>query len=107
MTTPMVGLSWRNLDLWINGLALLSVCCLAGPAFHANRYGRLVARLTTNRPRFKDGADHRIRADAIRRLRHLQGDWTAWKGTLLLIGTALAGLSSGLAVMRALVAGAS
>jgi hypothetical protein len=102
----MVGLSWRNLDLWINGIALLSVLCLAVPEFYANRYGRLVARLTINRPRFANPEDYRPRADAIRMLRQLQGDWTAWKGALLIVGTGLAGLSSSLAVLKTLTASA-
>jgi hypothetical protein len=100
----MVGLRWGNYDLWVNGLALASVVCLAVPAFHANRYGRLVARLTTNRPKFADPEVRRIRAEVIRQLRRLQGDWTAWKGGLLIAGTGLAAFSSLLAVIKALTA---
>lgn len=75
----MVGLRWNNCDLWVNGLALVSVVCLAVPAFHADRYGR-------------------------RQLRTLRGDWTAWKGGLPIAGMRLAALSSLLATIKALTA---
>lgn len=90
-------------DLVINGIGLLGVALLAIPALFANSYGRLMAKITkldgptiTGNPALR-----RVRRDLVSAIRRKQGEWTPWKSGLLVGGTALAGLSYLLGMIKA------
>jgi hypothetical protein len=87
-------------DIIINGIGLLSIACLSVPALHANKYGKLIYRLSTIKGRFADPNINQVRHELLQNLRELQSQWTAWKGRLLIGGTILAGVSYVLALMK-------
>jgi hypothetical protein len=82
----------------------LGICCLAVPAWHASKYGRLVARLSTGGAPFKDTNILDARKRVLTELRTLQNEWKRWKGNLLLVGTSLGGLSSLLGILKPILA---
>jgi hypothetical protein len=89
------------LDLIVSLVGLVSVVCLAVPAWHINKYGRLLARLSPTKTDYADQAVQQMREQARAALQHLQIRWTAWKSNLLVAGTLLAGASYVIAVVKA------
>ena len=89
----------------LGGVAGLSgVVFLAIPALHANKYGRLIARLNASNTRLGDqAAQERNREIARAALKGLQDSWTPFKANCLIVGTALAGLSSLITMVKVLV----
>lgn len=87
-------------DIVANLSGLAGIACLAVPAWHANKYGRLVARL--NAASSSDlGEDlSGMQRQAIDSLKELQAEWTAWKGNLLIVGTILAGISYAIPLLK-------
>jgi hypothetical protein len=90
-------------DTVINLTGLIGVACLAVPAWYANKYGRLLARLHSSRTPYGGNAGRTLRLAAAHALRQLQDEWTPWKGGLLIVGTMLAGISYLLALVKALL----
>jgi hypothetical protein len=87
-------------DVVINTIALAGIACLAVPAWHANRYGRLIARLATGGAPFKDPHVLNARKRVLEDLRTLQGEWKRWKANLLIAGTGLSALASILGIVK-------
>jgi hypothetical protein len=88
-------------DMLINAVGLAGIMLLAIPAFYANAYARLLARIGTNEPRSPDLREKH--SQLLKELRELQESWTPWKGNALIWGTILAGLSYGLGIIKAVV----
>lgn len=74
-------------------MGLAGIVCLAVPAWHANKYARLVARISGPEIVFSSPAAHTVREEARESLKQLQNQWTVWKSNLLIAGTILAGSS--------------
>ncbi len=85
---PLTGNDW---DLLINGVGLLGVVLLFVPAWHANKYAMLMARLGTLHP--TSLALRQKQQKTMQDLKKLRDSWTPWKGRALIWGTLLAGLS--------------
>ena len=95
-------LTARQWDVLINAVGLSGILLLAVPAFYANRYGRLLARIGTGEP---SSPDLKVKhAQLLKELKQLQESWTPWKGSALIWGTALAGLSYLLGILKAITA---
>jgi hypothetical protein len=94
---PLNANTW---DIIINAVRLMGVVCLAVPAWHVNKYGRLVARLSESRVPFTNPAIHAAKKKAVEDLRSYQNKWTRWKSSLFLIGTFLVILSSLLGLLK-------
>jgi hypothetical protein len=90
-------------DLIINCIGLLGVVLLAIPALFVNSYGRMLAKLAKlDGPTvMQNPALQRARRDLAAAIHRKQGDWTPLKGGLLVGGTALAGLSYLLGIIKA------
>lgn len=93
------------MDALINLLGLAGVLCLAVPALHANKYGRLIARLSSSRAAYRNPAVAQMRKDTLAELHKLQNGWTRWKANLLLAGVMLAGASYVLGIAKAAMPG--
>ena len=87
-------------DIVINGIGLVGIACLAVPALHANKYGKLIYRLSTIKGQFADPNINKLRRELLQSLRELQSEWTPWKSRLLIGGTILAGLSYALGLIK-------
>jgi hypothetical protein len=101
MLTAITSGMW---DIAVNATGLCAILCLAVPAWHANKYGRLAGRLVRSRTAYQSPTVQQSRRNALASLRHLQNEWTVWKSNLLIIGTVLAGLSYLLGLLKIAVA---
>jgi hypothetical protein len=97
------GFSSTTWDFLINSIGLGGILCLAVPAWHANKYGRLVAQLARSRTNFTSPAVREARKRNHAALKNLQDEWTWWKSSLLIVGTALAGISYFLGMLKAVL----
>ena len=96
-----LALTANQWDALINAVGLVGIVLLAIPAFHASKYGRLLAKIGTIKP--DSSALMQKRKQLIEDLHALQDDWTPWKGNALIWGTILTGLSNLLGLIKAVV----
>jgi hypothetical protein len=88
-------------DVLINAVGLAGILLLAIPAFYANRYGRLLARIGQDEP---TSPDLKAKHDQLtKELKELQENWTPCKGNALILGTLLTGLSNLLGLIKGIV----
>ena len=90
-------------DFFINATGLIGILCLAVPAWHANKYGRLVARLSALPTEDIDPEILDIRHETFKALDEIRVQWTAWKSRLLVYGTVLTGASYALGIIKSVV----
>ena len=88
-------------DLLINATGFAGIICLSVPAWYANKYGRLIARLLASRVPYLDSEMQDLQKQAAESLEELRDQWTIWKSNLLIAGTLLTMGSYGLGVLKA------
>jgi hypothetical protein len=96
-----LALTASQWDVLINAVGLAGILLLAIPAFYANKYARLLARIGQGEP--TSPALKAKHAQLTKELQELKGDWTPWKGNALIWGTVLTGLSNLFGLIKALV----